>query len=403
MLAPLWRFIEARSPAVAVIDEWRTCAGDGFAAVEPMLRPTGEAARSYPNPSPYGLPLRVVRHGDGAVVAVCTEGQGVRIELDRQSVALHELPTDRLARRLAKSLQLDGTPKQLDVGVDHIGDHAFQSGCACAVLFVRARSSGHFESAIRQLVMDAARPMIVITPTQAMWTASAHEVLAKHRSALVAADQLFVDGDWSASVTWSQCTEALRRIVAPDSVVPAPPPYEFRKRGHFWIVRYDGHDTHVKDAVGLSYIAELLASPGRKVFAPDLVEAVTGEPVAAAAKDGCEQTDRQTLDEVKRRYLDLQADLDQAQRHNDQAAEQRLQDELDGLTEYLMQVKGFNGRTRRASDDADKIRRAVTQAIGRAVGWIRADLPTAAAHLDNAIKTGLFVSYEPEQEVGWEL
>ena len=47
----------------------------------------------------------------------------------------------------------------------------------------------------------------------------------------------------------------------------------------------------------------------------------------------------------------------------------------------------------------------MTQAIGRAIDALRAKdrLPAAARHLENAIKTGLFMSYEPEQELPWQL
>jgi len=146
-----------------------------------------------------------------------------------------------------------------------------------------------------------------------------------------------------------------------------------------------------------------LASPHRKVFAPELLEVVTGEPLAQHTGSAGDQADRRTLEEAKREYLDLQEQIDQAKRDNDEARQQRLQPQLDQLTDYLKQVKGFGGRTRQASDDADKIRRSMTQAIGRTIDWLRDELPAAAQHLDNAIKTGLFMAYEPEEELPWNL
>jgi len=181
--------------------------------------------------------------------------------------------------------------------------------------------------------------------------------------------------------------------------------YEFRKTGDFWTIRFNGEFTALKDAVGLIYIAHLLAQPGKKILAPYLLSAVTGELSVRRVGSAGAQTDQKTLADVKQKYLEAQEELEEAERNNDFAAQDRLQGELDGLADYLKTVKGFGGRTREASDDADKIRRAMTQAIGRTIDSLGASdkLPAAARHLQNAIKTGLFMSYEPEKELPWSL
>ncbi|MEX0641133.1 MAG: hypothetical protein WD468_00450 [Pirellulales bacterium] len=181
--------------------------------------------------------------------------------------------------------------------------------------------------------------------------------------------------------------------------------YQFRKTGDYWSIRFAGEFTTIKDAVGNRYIAELLSRPHQKIFAPELLAAVSGEATVGEAGSAGAQTDKQTLDEVKQKYLDIQRGLDEAERNNDMASQERLQKELDGLTDYLKSVKGFGGRTREASDDADKIRRAMTQAIGRVIDSLAADdkIPAAALHLKNALRTGRFMSYEPEEEIPWNL
>ncbi len=179
--------------------------------------------------------------------------------------------------------------------------------------------------------------------------------------------------------------------------------YQFRRTGDYWSIRFAGKVTAIKDAAGNRYIAELLSRPHQKVFAPDLLAAVSGEAAVGEAGSAGEQTDKQTLDDVKKNYVDVMDELEKAKGNNDVAAQDRLQRQLDGLADYLTSVTGLRGRTRRASDDADKIRRAMTQAIRRVIKSLAAQdkLPAAAKHLKNSIRTGLFMSYEPEEELDW--
>jgi len=405
MLTPFWRFLESRPRPVAVLGEWRQRMADAFEAVGPLLRLTGRSAESYPNPNPHGLPLRVVRHRDGSIVAVCPEGGGTRIELGESDVALHELVIGRLVAQLHGTLNLCPGLRDLGGRITRVGEWEAQPSHGFPVVLLRTSISRELENGLRRCVLDMPRPLIALTPTREHWSSDTVEVLRRDQSILVSLEEAvdFGPQGWLANDTWTSCLDSFRRSVMPESLVPAPAPYAFRKQGQMWVVTFEGQTTHLKDAVGQAYVAQLLADPHKKVFAPDLLEAVTGEPVSAQVSSAGDQADRQTLEDVKRNYLDLEEELEQAKRNNDAAAQERLNGELSQLGDYLTQVKGFGGRTRQASDDADKIRRSITQAIGRTIGWVREDLPAAARHLDNAVKTSLFISYEPEEELPWIL
>jgi hypothetical protein len=181
--------------------------------------------------------------------------------------------------------------------------------------------------------------------------------------------------------------------------------FEFQKTGDGWQIRFAGELTVIKHSVGSRYIAELLSRPYKKVFAPELHAAATGQVVVCNIGSAGEQADSQALEQIKQEYLDAGAELEKAVQNNDLAAQDRLRREIAPLEDYLKSVKGYGGRRRRASDDADKIRRSVTQAIRRVIKSLSCEdkLPAAARHLDNAIKTGLFMSYEPEVELAWSL
>lgn len=186
-----------------------------------------------------------------------------------------------------------------------------------------------------------------------------------------------------------------------ESLVPLPEPYVFRKQGQMWVVTFDSATTYLKDALGPAYVARLLAVPHKQISAPNLAASVSGNVVRTGSAGP--QADAETLDEVTQRYLETKEELEEAKRNGDQAAADRAQGETNQLARYLAQVKGLSGRARIASDDADRIRRSVAQAIRRTIGALYDALPVAARHLDNSITTGRFCSYEPEEDLPWVL
>jgi hypothetical protein len=161
----------------------------------------------------------------------------------------------------------------------------------------------------------------------------------------------------------------------------------------------------VKDVVGLTYIAQLLLQSRKRVFAPDLLAIATGQTAAMSFGSAGEQVDTRAMNDAIERCREIQEEVEEAIDNNDEAAQERLQDEQDRLLEYIKDAKGFGGRTRRASDDADRIRRSVTMAVTRAIDTLAKPdyLPAAARHFQESIRTGLFMSYDPLVEVPWVL
>lgn len=105
-LHKLWHFLEQRHDRTAVLSEWQERLGEEFEVVKPMLVPLELPATSYPNPNPYGLPLRVVHHADGAIVAVCTEGFGTRLVLTHRQIVLWKLSLKKLRESICTALKL---------------------------------------------------------------------------------------------------------------------------------------------------------------------------------------------------------------------------------------------------------------------------------------------------------
>jgi TolB-like protein len=168
----------------------------------------------------------------------------------------------------------------------------------------------------------------------------------------------------------------------------------FVRSGGLWEVEYAGRRAIVADAKGCADLALLLASPRERVhcmeLAGRLAEGDSGAAMDSRARAACQ-----------RRILDLQAELAEAERHNDLARSERLAAELDGVIEQLSAAVGLGGRIRKLGDPAEKARTAVTWRIRSAIRKITEAHHPLGRHLEASIRTGAFCAYEPERPVAW--
>jgi hypothetical protein len=167
----------------------------------------------------------------------------------------------------------------------------------------------------------------------------------------------------------------------------------------------------MKDAKGLHYIASVLRHPGQDLHVMDLLahggggDAHAGgtDTVAAGLGDAGEMLDAQAGAEYRRRLEDLRAELEEATQYNDTGRAAKLREEIEFLTDELSAAYGVGGRARKAGDVADRARKAVTSRIRDTIARIAREHPTLGHHLENAIRTGAFCSYQPDRSPDWEL
>jgi hypothetical protein len=93
--------------------------------------------------------------------------------------------------------------------------------------------------------------------------------------------------------------------------------------------------------------------------------------------------------------------LAEAERHNDQGRKEGAQIEMERLTTEICHAVGLGGKRRKTYDDADKVRKNVSNAINRAITSIRAHHPAFADHLHIHIKRGVFFCYSGDG-LSWE-
>ena len=221
-----------------------------------------------------------------------------------------------------------------------------------------------------------------------------------------------------AGQRWIDRTEAARPSLA---ATTAPKPAEdssgsaiFTKEGDFWTIRHRGNTFRLRNFKGLSYIAYLLAHPGVRIHACDLVAMVEGgatqSPAALeqARADGLEASrdlgdagetlDLKAIAEYRIRLAEVHEELAEAERNNDSGAANRAGHELELLTNQLTAGVGAGGRLRKSSSHVERARALVTKSIRASVERIRRNDVKLGDHFATSIRTGAFCAYLPEAE-----
>jgi hypothetical protein len=78
---------------------------------------------------------------------------------------------------------------------------------------------------------------------------------------------------------------------------------------------------------------------------------------------------------------------------------------MEMLAGELGRATGLGARSRKAGSDAERARLNVTRAVRKVLRKIEAECPVLGRHLDRAVQTGLFCSYEPDPTfpVDWDV
>ena len=179
----------------------------------------------------------------------------------------------------------------------------------------------------------------------------------------------------------------------------------FRRDGTLWTLGYAGRTVRMRDAKGLRDLAALLATPGRPVPAAELVAAAAGEAaVPADLRLGADEVlDDRARHELRARLLDLEEEIEEADRWHDQERAARATAERDALVAELAAAAGLGGRARRLGDQSERTRRTVTARIRDVIGRVERLHPALGAHLRASVTTGTFCSYSLPAPTAWEL
>lgn len=174
----------------------------------------------------------------------------------------------------------------------------------------------------------------------------------------------------------------------------------FQLRGDFWQLSFDGTTKFLKDSVGMGYIARLLAEPDREIPAVALLAARAGiDPLVATGSSG-EILDDEARENYGRRYHELKEDLEEAKEDLDLGRVEKLETEMEQLTDELAKATGLRGNPRQKFD-ADRVRKSVSMAVSRDIDKITEKHEAIGRHLTATITSGLTFRYAPEREIDW--
>jgi predicted ATPase len=187
-------------------------------------------------------------------------------------------------------------------------------------------------------------------------------------------------------------------VEEPDRPAPAAVPDAWVvRRGDTWEFGFAGRVVSVRSSKGVDDMVRLIEAGGREVHCLDLAGAGVQETSTGEILD---DTARRRYE---RRIRELQEDIEEAEGNNDHARAYTHQVELDALIDHLTAALGRGGRTRSAGGTVERARSAVTHRVRAAIRTLEKIHPALARHLDHAIRTGTYCSYQPEHPVAWRI
>lgn len=168
-------------------------------------------------------------------------------------------------------------------------------------------------------------------------------------------------------------------------------------------VEFGGEAVVVRDLIGLRYLERLLASPGREIHVLDLVAVERGSLPTATVHEGLHSSDggmpvidEQARQAYRRRLVEVEDDIDEAERLHDTGRAERAHLDRDYLLAELSRAVGLGGRLRSVGSDTERARSSVARSIRYAIGQLRRHHEPLAAHLERSVRTGAYCVYEPD-------
>ncbi|MBX7079582.1 MAG: AAA family ATPase [Nannocystaceae bacterium] len=186
-----------------------------------------------------------------------------------------------------------------------------------------------------------------------------------------------------------------------DAIATAPPPRaapslsqppalrpRLQREGETWLVHAGERSHRLKDSRGVQMLAELLARPTEALHVLELhgdVDTGDAGPVLDAV----------AIADYRRALVQLRDEQEDAESIGDLARAEQLRARLEAVAQELAAGVGLGGRIRRDRAAIERARVNVRRRLADAIGRIAALDPELGAHLDWAVKTGIFCSYQP--------
>ncbi len=416
-LKRLWRVLEETPVLTGVTAAWREAAGEDFDILAKFLQPMAEFATTYPCPetSGDGCPRGVVVHGPEDIVAVCRQAPRSceAMTLTRADIIAYELDLPKLAHRLRTAFGLTDAISPMPVDgltrTCHLGDVRPAPGSDFPVYVTVQYDSEMLTELVERLCARETRRYVLLTPTSNLLAPACRDRLSARRCVVLGLSEcvgIDPEGRFVVDGRVSRALAGLQDEAKPGAVTSLAETYPtdrriFQKQGATWLLVYDGLPKSVADSVGMGYVCRLLQNPGQEIHAATLRSATVSDGDSPLLGSAGDMVDARALKEYREHLKDLEEDRREAEDNHDIGRAQRLQEEIEAITAEIGRATGLRGRTRKASDDRERARQAVSTAIHRALRAIKKEHQSLGQHLDHSLQIGEFLSYRPDHPTAW--
>jgi len=174
-----WPALQSVPGLIGVPAIWRAALGDAFTAFSTFLRACPRVATSLPCPRQCGCAHEIIRHPDGAVVAVCRCEPWNCEDLHPApgELTLLELNSPKLARALCHALALQPTSAPSISTQPSVQVGSYSAGHVPVILTFES-DPGAFGGQVAELTARLRQPFILLAPSSSPLDAAAQELLA---------------------------------------------------------------------------------------------------------------------------------------------------------------------------------------------------------------------------------
>ena len=175
---------------------------------------------------------------------------------------------------------------------------------------------------------------------------------------------------------------------------------QFQQIGDVWVLSYAHKTVHLKDAMGLRDLGQLIANPGKDIHARFLASGETKDKQTDTQE--ADILDSQALKAYRQRLLELEEAQQQAIQCENETLYAKLEDERDALQNELTKALGMSGRQRTFTSDDEKARKAISARIRSSIKRIESVHSELAEHLTQTINTGNYCCYNTVESLHWQ-
>ena len=203
-----FRCIEVLAPSGAPSAVWQRESGTAFSVIEPVLTRTDRLAERWPGARPGHPSRRVVDYGDGRAAAICDQQLSPPLPLSLDDRVLFRADERKLRKILAGCFDLAISRDDIPClpGVMRVGDWKPKPAAQYPVSLAVPSSPAHLAELIVGATAVSLHPMIMLTPTRAMWSERSERVAEPEKVTLIPLEEVMEieDGMLAASAGWDE-------------------------------------------------------------------------------------------------------------------------------------------------------------------------------------------------------